>query len=278
MVSDPFLVGVFFGFVPSMGFLYILLHRFEGLFSDRRAFFAYLLGLGGGLVATLLQMFLGPSGREAAPLAALEVALFGVVHALVFAAFLNSRRFRARRDTPFYGVAFGLGFGALNVLFLVGNAVSRLAQASGSTLVETLSLTYIGLYFIGSILVHASVGAWIGRGAATRRLKGPLLQSAVVEAAYLGASFLLFLDPLGTAVPVIALAFSIALIARVLRAELETLIPPEIRREMDIHRRRIAREAMLAANRSSGSGPDEARTPDAGSGATPPRDPGSKET
>src|SRR5687767_3706281 len=173
MVSDPFLVGVFFGFVPSMGFLYILLNNYEGLFSDKRAFFAYLIGLGAGLLATILQLFLGPTGAEDPPTAVFEILLFGVVQALLFAMALNSKRFRGRRDTTFYGVAFGLGFGAINVLFLVGRAVNQLGQTPGSVLVETIALAYVGLYFIGSILLHAAVGAWIGRGAATKNLVGP---------------------------------------------------------------------------------------------------------
>lgn len=275
MVSDPFLVGVFLGFLPSMGFLYILLNQYEGLFSDKRAFFAYLLGLGGGLVATILQLYFGPTGREPPTLAAFEVILFGLIHALIFAMMLNSKRFRAKRDTPFYGVAFGLGFGALNVMILIGNAVSNLGTTPGNVFVEALSLAYIGLYFMGSILLHASVGAWIGSGAAGRGLVKPVIQSAFAEALYLAGLYLLFLDPWGTIVPVVALAISILIVRGVLRSHLDPIIPAELRREMQIHRRRMAREAMLEPNRPNESGPDAARTPAAPEEATRPRDPGS---
>lgn len=273
MVSDPFLVGVFFGFVPSMGFLYILLNNYEGLFNDKRAFFAYLIGLGAGLIATILQMFLGPSGAEAPNIAFLEVLLIGVVHALLFAMALNSKKFRGKRDTPFYGVAFGLGFGALNVLFLVGNAVAQLARTPGSVLVETLSLSYIGLYFMGSILLHAAVGAWIGQGAATRSIFQPLLKSAAAEALFLGGFFLLFLEPWGSFVPIVALGLTIALIAHVLKHDLDTIVPPEVRHEMEIHQRRLARQNMLEATESSGSDPAEAQTSVAASEAPKPLDP-----
>lgn len=273
MVSDPFLVGVFFGFVPSMGFLYILLNNYEGLFNDKRAFFAYLIGLGAGLVATILQMFLGPSGAETNTVAVLEILLFGVVHAFLFAMALNSKRFRGKRDTPFYGVAFGLGFGALNVLFLVGNAVAQLARTPGSVLVETLSLSYIGLYFMGSILLHAAVGAWIGRGSAQRSLLQPILQSAAAEALFLGGFYLLFLEPWGTFVPIVALVLTIALIAHVVKHELDPIIPPEVRREMEIHQRRLARQSMLEPTESSGTDPAEAQRSVAGSEAPTRSDP-----
>ncbi|HEX9816064.1 MAG TPA: hypothetical protein VGB18_03700 [Candidatus Thermoplasmatota archaeon] len=273
MVSDPFLVGVFFGFVPSMGFLYILLHNYEGLFNDKRAFFAYLIGLGAGLIATIFQMFLGPSGAETPTVAFLEILLFGVVHALLFAMALNSKRFRGKRDTPFYGVAFGLGFGALNVLFLVGNAVAQLARTPGPVLVETLSLSYIGLYFMGSILLHAAVGAWIGKGSATRSIFQPLLKSAAAEAIFLGGFYLLFLEPWGSFVPIVGLSLAIALIAHVLKHDLDTIIPPEVRHEMEIHQRRLARQSMLEATGSSGTDPAEARTTAAAPEAPKPLDP-----
>jgi hypothetical protein len=271
LVSDPFLVGVFFGFVPAMGFLYILLHRYEGLFSERGAFFAFFTGLGGGLVVTLLQLFI--SARGAGQLV-LVILLFGVLDALVFAAFLNRRRYRGKRDTPFYGVAFGLGFGALNVLFLVGHVVVRLAAVT-DIVVETLGLVLVGLYFIGSILVQASVGSWIGRGAAQGELLGECIKTALVEAAYLGGFYLLFVPTVSNLVPFIGLGLAIALIAYILRAVLDPLVPEAIRREMGVHRRRLARQRMLegSSTRPSGTDPDEARTGGSPSEAPPPRAP-----
>lgn len=273
MVSDPFLVGVLFGFVPSMGFLYILLNNYEGLFNDKRAFFAYLLGLGGGLIATILQIFLGPSGQESDAIAILEILLFGVVHAFLFAMALNSKRFRGKRDTPFYGVAFGLGFGAINVLFLVGNAVAQLARTPGSILVEAVSLSYIGLYFMGSILLHAAVGAWIGRGSAEQSLMAPILKSAAAEALFLGGFYLLFIEPWGSFVPIVGLALTIALIAHVVKHDLDPIVPPEVRREMEIHQRRLARQTMLDPTESNGTDPGEARKDAAGSEAATRPDP-----
>lgn len=267
MVSDPFLVGVFFGLVPAMGFLYILLHRFEGLFQERKAFFAFFIGLGGGLIVTLMQMFFQP--RNPAEIG-IVLGLFGLLHALVFAAFLNSRRFRGNRDTPFYGVAFGLGFGAINVLFLIGNTVRRLDPLQ-DVLVETLTLVILGLYFIGSILVHASVGAWIGRGTSRGRLGGEILRASITETLYLSLFYVIFLPRFGTVLVFVALAASITLIAHILNNVLEPLIPEAVRRELEIHRRRLARQFMRdEANQSSGTDPDAARTPGSPAEDSPP--------
>lgn len=261
MVSDPFLVGLFFGLVPAMSLLYILLHRFEGRFNERRSFFAFFVGLGAGLVATLLQLFLGPAGQTRWGLLPVFAGLFGLVNVLLLTMVLNSRRYRGRTDTPFYGVAAGLGFGALNVLFLVGNAVRQLGTTRGSVLVEALSLSFVGLYFIGSILVHAAVGAWVGRGAARHDLLPEILRGTVAEATYFSGFFLLFNEAVSSFVPVVAVAAAIILIGYVLRTVLEPILPPEVRREMDVHRRRIARGVLRDVNPPSGTDPGAARTP-----------------
>jgi hypothetical protein len=256
-----------------MGLLYILLHRFEGLFQERKAFFSFFIGLAGGLIVTLLQMFF--RGRDWLELALITL-LFGLLTALVFAAFLNSRRFRGKRDTPFYGVAFGLGFGALNVLFLVGNTVRRVDPLE-DVILETIALVLIGLYFIGSILVHASVGAWIGRGTSTGRLGGEILRAAVAEAAYLGLFFVIFLPRFGTVLIFLCLGGAITLIVHILNNVLEPLIPEEVRREMEIHRRRLARQFMReGSSRASDTDPGAARTGDSpGEDPPPPAPPSS---
>lgn len=261
MVSDPFLVGLFFGLVPAMSLLYILLHRFEGQFNERRSFFAFFVGLGAGLVATLLQLFLGPGAQTRWEVLPVYAGLFGLVNALLLAIVLNSRRYRGRPDTPFYGLAAGLGFGALNVLFLVGNAVRQLGSGRGSALVEALSLSFVGLYFIGSILVHAAVGAWVGRGSAHQDLLPEILRGALAEALYFSGFFLLFHEALGTFVPLVGVAAAIGLIAYVLRTVLQPIVPPEVRREMEVHRRRIARGVLREVNPPNGTDPGAARTP-----------------
>ena len=262
MVSDPFLVGVFFGLVPAFGFLYILLHRYEGLFNEKRSFMAFFLGVGGGLVATLLQLFLGPGAGRPTVFLPVYPLLFGLINGLVLTLILRTKRYRGRPDTPFYGLAIGLGFGALNVLFLIGNAVRNLQTSASDAIAEALLLSLLGLYYIGSILVHAAAGAWIGRGIAKHNLLPDLGKAVVVEIVYLAGFFALFSDVGSRLVPPVGLGLSILLIKFILERVLDDIIPPEIRREMRVHQRRLARGVMRQEPKPTETGPDEARTSD----------------
>ncbi|MBI2077889.1 MAG: hypothetical protein HYT80_05895 [Euryarchaeota archaeon] len=274
MVSDPFLVGVFFGLVPAFGFLYILLHRYEGLFNEKRSFLAFFLGVAGGLVATLLQLFLGPGSGRGAVFLPLYPLLFGLINCLVLTLILRSKRYRGRPDTPFYGVAVGLGFGALNVLFLIGNAVRSLQTFSASDpILEALLLSLLGLYYIGSILVHAAAGAWIGRGIAKHDLLPDVGKAVLVEVVYLAGFFALFGDIGSRLVPPLGLALSVLLIKFILERVLDEILPPEIRREMRIHQRRVARGVMRQETTPNETVPSEARTGGSPDEAPPPRAP-----
>ncbi|HLE47814.1 MAG TPA: hypothetical protein VI818_05905 [Candidatus Thermoplasmatota archaeon] len=269
MVSDPFLVGFFFGLVPAFGFLYILLHRYEGLFNEKRSFFAFFIGMGGGLVATLLQLFLGPGSGRPAVFVGIYPLLFGLINCLVLSLILRMKRFRGRPDTPFYGVGVGLGFGALNVLFLIGNAVRSLAAAASDIFVEAFLLSLLGLYYIGSILIHAAAAAWIGRGVARHNLLPDAGKAVLVEVVYLGGFFLLFSDIGSRLVPPLGLGLSILLIRYILRDVLDEIIPPEIRREMQVHQRRVARGLMRPDPTPNETDPAEARKDDSPAAAPP---------
>lgn len=270
MASDPFLVGVFFGLVPAMGTLYLVLHRFEGLFSERRAFFAFFIGIAAGLFGTLMQLFVG--GRSGTlPTRVAFVLLYGLANAAIMAAILNSRRYRAKPDTPFYALGLGLGFGAMAVLFNVGEAVTRLTGAD--LLIETVSVVLVGLYFIGSIFVHACAAVWIGRGAAEGGLVLQITKAASAEGLYQLGFLLLFLPWASALVPLLALAASIALLLHVVENDLRGMLPPEIQRELDIHLRRIGRARMRDATGASGIDPGEAHTGDSRPEADPGPDP-----
>ena len=256
MVSDPFLVGVFFGFVPGMGFLYILLKEFQAFYQEKRVFRAFFIGMGVGLLATFAEVILGPApdAIEGGPAAALALYSFllAALEVGAFAVVLNWKTYRAKRDTPYYAVAFGLGFGATNVLFLVGNLVAGL-ETGQTGYAEAVFVAILGLYFIGSILVHAAVGAWIGRGVSQGGLVGNLLLAIVTRGAYLSGFYAMFRlqSPLASiALPFVGATIGVALVAHVIRDVLRPIVPPEILREMEIHKRRIAREVVRPETRS----------------------------
>lgn len=253
MASDPFLVGVLFGFVPAMGFLYILLHNYERFFEEKRVFKTFLAGLIAGFLIALFESVFGP-GAALNPEAddALAVAgvvlialLFGLLETMVAMAVLNWRSFRVRKDTAFYGAAFGLGVGAVIAVFVVGRSVPILtAGTTGWN--EVFLLVLIGLYFMGAILMHAGAYVWVGQGVVERNLVVAGAKSTAVLGAYTLVFFLLprLPDAAANVVPFIAVAAAIWFIAYILRTVLDQVVPVEVLREAGIHRRRLARQRM----------------------------------
>ena len=271
MANEAFLVGVFYGIVPAMGFLYILLHEYQAYFDEKRVFRTFFIGLIVGLGTVLLEAALRPLAAEGTHAqawadAALRAALFGLLEALVAAMVLNWRTFRGRRDTPFYAAAFGLGFAAVQTLFLVGGAV----RGFGPTVTwgDVYLLSLFGLYFVGSILVHAAAFVWIGVGTGRGRLPTMVMRAAATLAAYL---FLLELalrldPPVANLVPLAAVVAAVYLMARVLRGVLDQVVPEEVLREAGIHRRRLARQRLREAPDSEHAEPSGAGLEDEASG------------
>lgn len=262
MASDPFIVAVFFGFVPAMGFLYIVLREYTSLFSEKTMFRTFFIGMVMGAVVALMEYFMSPvvagvSGADPSKpgtLAALVAfaLLLGLLEALAFASVLNWRTFRGRRDTPFYGTAFGLGFGCTSALFLMFVFLQLGALSGAGTLREALVraglLAVFGVYVCGAILGHGAMGAVIGRGAARQALRNDVLRAAGIRAAFVvGLYGILLPKPFALIDDAIALAsavFGTVLIGRAMRNVLDLVVPPEVLREMGIHDRRVARRVL----------------------------------
>jgi hypothetical protein len=266
MAVDPFLMGILFGFLPAMGFLYIILHNYQSLFDEKRIFKAFVIGLVVGLFVTILQSVLAPGqalnpdSPDAANFSGvlLIALLLGTMDALAGAAVLNWRSYRGRRDTPFYGIAVGLGFGAVNAVFLVGRSVPALtAGAVGAA--EAFLFVLLGCYFIGSILVHAGAYVMVGQGAALGTIWKQTFRASLVLGAY-SALFLILPrvpDWLANMLPLLALASAIAFIAWIMDRVLDRIVPDDVLREAGIHRRRLARSRM----RQTSSQQEEATGP-----------------
>jgi hypothetical protein len=258
MANSPFLIGAFFGIIPAMGFLYILLNNYQPFFNEKRLFKTFFLGFIVGLVAVVIENTLGP-GRSLDPAVdgALGYAglagyalLFGLLETLMATAVLNWRTYRGRKDTPFYGPALGLGFGAVSALFIVGSRV--LILTGGATgWQEVVLLSLFGLYFIGSILIHAGAFTIVATGTANADLTKPIILSTLIIGGYLWILFLLPHLPGGLAnlMPIVAIAAAIAFIAYVMREILDKVVPEEVQREAGIHLRRMARKRMREGER-----------------------------
>lgn len=260
MVSDPFLMGVFYGFVPAMGFLYILLHTYEAFFNEKRLFLTFFVGIVFGVVITALTQTLGPKVVLVATAAdpslfqlgelLVFAALIAVLETAAFTAVLNWRTFRGRRDTPFFGTAFGLGFGAANVIFLLGGILRALElQGATADLYEVLLLSIFSLYFIGSILAFAAMGAWVGRGTASGDLWPEFARASLLRTTFNALFYAILVSSLhaplfSNLLPVLGIIVGVLVIRHVIRFVLDRVVPPEVLREMEIHKRRLARAVV----------------------------------
>lgn len=257
MASDPFLVGVLFGFVPAMGFLYIILHNYQQFFDEKRVFKTFFVGLVAGFLIALFESLFGPGAAldpdadDTLALAGvvLMALLFGLFETMVAMAVLNWKTFRVRKDTAFYGAALGLGVGAVIAVFVVGRSVPVLTQAATGW-AEVYLLILLGLYFMGAILMHAGAYVWVGQGVVERDL---VVTGAKSTLALGGYTLIFFLQPrlppaAASVLLVLALAGAIAFIAYILRTVLDQVVPVEVLREAGIHRRRLARRRMREAS------------------------------
>ena len=169
MVS-PVLIAVPVTVLPAVGALWYLLKRYEDYFEDAKVFLALVFGFFGGLFAIFMEMTAFPFAHPQF----IDAMGVGTAFAFFIGAYaffetgcktiiLGMRRFRGRKDTPYYGAALGLGFGAMMALGFVAinlNAVDANAAAQNVT-AERFA------YSAPSFLGHGRVA--VGRDLRARR-------------------------------------------------------------------------------------------------------------
>ena len=250
--------------LPALGLLYYLLNRYEGYFEDARVFFSLTVGFFAGIVVAFLEnvafafdsaSFIAQAGIGTA------FVLFLVGNAFVEAAaktvVLGSGKFRKRKDTPYYGAALGVGFGAMVALQSVAlglNQTSLLDRPFDAR--WALVLTLILAAGAGTILSAAATGVWVGRGAADGRLWRGLAHGALLTIPTLAC--LWFFRPAPAVLPAFAsLLYGLVLVVVTQRRILDRIVPPEIRDMVAKERRREARRA------AAGDAPNEPGGPSA---------------
>lgn len=253
MVS-VFLVAAAVTIVPALGFLWYLLGRYEGYFEDARVFFALIVGFFAGLVVSFLENALFQFDSDAFALSAglatafvLYVAGYAVVEAGAKTVVLGASKFRKRKDTPYYGAALGIGFGAMVALQSAARGFQRIADLGFAWDFTTVTLGLLVLMLaLGNLLTQGAAGVWVGKGSAEGRLWRGTAHGALVHMPLLA---LLWLSRLEGALPVTiacagAVAYGMGIVAYTQRHILDKVVPPEIRDLVMKERRRAEREKM----------------------------------
>jgi hypothetical protein len=250
-------VAVFFSVIPAMVLLYFMLGRFEGFFDEKRLFKYLVIGLVAGAVIVLLQLlilrFHEPGRLLAHPIhVGLPILAIGypLIEAASKVAVMNYHTIAGRRDAPFYGTSFGLGFGAILTFITVGRGIREflLFPPPGVTHLEIgIFFTLLFLLFLGGIMLHAVTGTVIGKFTGDSDPLRALGWGTVLGAPfYLGYYFLYTTPPtqLGGAmtlgIPFAMLFIGIVAVRFAVFRILDKVVPDEIAKEVrrDLRRKR----------------------------------------
>lgn len=252
-------VAVFFSVIPAMALLYVMLGRFEGFFDEKRLFKYLVVGLVAGAVVVLIQIvvlrFHEPARLASHPVqVGLPILAIGypLLESAAKVAVLNYHTIAGRRDAPFYGTSFGLGFGAILTFITVGRGVRAflIAPAPGVTHLQiTIFFTLLFMLFLGGIMLHAVTGTIIAKHTADSDPLRAFGWGTVLGAPfYLGYYFLYTTPPtaLGGAmtlgIPFAMLLIGIIAVRYAIFKVLDKVVPDEIAKEVRRDLRRKRRE------------------------------------
>lgn len=257
-MASPSLVASLLTLVPAMALIYWVLRRYEGYFEQNRLFFGLTVGLFAGILVKFLEMQLFPFDQpralqQAGPLttgtlvysAAYTIVGFAALAGLAMAAVLGFRKFRARKDTPYYGVSFGLAFGAMYAMPLFAATIAPLVQPALRLDASALAYDLATLAFAtGLLMAHGAAAVWVGQGSAQGKLwKGAAQGSGLLMPAMAVTWF--WTQDGAQLVPALAsLGYGSFLTVMAQRKVLDLIVPPEIRDQVRRERRRAQRKGQ----------------------------------
>lgn len=262
-----FLVASVVTILPALGFLFYLLNRYEGYFEDARVFFSLTVGFFVGMVVAFLETVAFRFGStEFIQAAGLATAFFfsvagnAFVEAAAKTAVLGTAKFRKRKDTPYYGAALGIGFGAMVALMEVARRFTLIEELGWAFDAPTATVVLLILAFaFAAILVHGAGGVWIGKGSADGKLWRGMGQGSLVQMPVLAFAFVGTFEGRWTAIVAAgaSVVYAIAIVLYTQRHILDKVVPPEIRDMVLKERRREARREERAATSQPEPAPPE---------------------
>lgn len=235
-----FLAGLL-GLGPALALMFYTLRNYDypyvekALFSDRRLFASFAVGMVAGTASAALTYFLLPASDFALILVVLLlVALFDELFKMVY---LNLRTLRGRFDATFYGAALGLAMGGSSSMAFAYVALGTLGLG---TVTVAFSLA-VALSLVG---VEFFAGSLLGSGAANGRMVQPLGE-ALAARTLVAVPLALLLSPpdatVGWAAGVLAVGGGLGLAWMAHATVLPEALPQDVRRGIRRRRRRLPR-------------------------------------
>lgn len=245
-----FLLAAVVTILPALGLLFYLLGRYEGYFEDARVFFALIVGFFAGLVVAFLENvafrfdspdFIDSAGAGTALL--FYVGGYALVESAAKTIVLGAAKFHKRKDTPYYGAALGIGFGAMVALQTVAvrfQAIQDVGWAFDQPTALVVGLTV--LFAAANLFVQAASGILVGRGVADGRLWRGLAHGALAEMPFFLFLWFGLVDRVAfiVAAALLGVAYGLGLVLWTRRI-LDGIVPPEIRDQVLKERRRARR-------------------------------------
>lgn len=139
------------GIIITLVILWLSLRRYEGYFSEKKLFLSFLAGMAMGFVVIVIEFLTSEINLLMA------ILVFPTIEQLSKLMILNYRAYREKRDAPIYGLAVGLGFGAIFV------PISALVMIKG----QVLDISFILASLLGGlaiIFLHGVTGSMLGYG------------------------------------------------------------------------------------------------------------------
>jgi hypothetical protein len=160
----------FIGFGPAVLLLYILLYRYEGMFSEKKLFLFFAVGMVAGMAVAAAHSYL-----ELFYLLDLTSALLilviglSLLEELIKAIILNYPKFLLKHETPYFGAGLGLGMGSMIVMALGQESLRNTEVLDTSEILITGGILL--LYSFNMAFLHGSNGVLVGYGSATGDIK-----------------------------------------------------------------------------------------------------------
>lgn len=250
-------IGILFAVIPAMALLYRMLHRFEGFFDEKRLFKFLLIGMLVGSVVTVVEVvflrFHEPFRLQSATWRAgfiTLIATYPLIEGAAKTAILNWHTLAGRPDTPYYGVAVGLGFGASSTFMLVGLAYAFLLSSAEVALLSHVELIVFGTLmftlFVGGIGFNAIAGVQIAKATAERDLLRALGIGTALALPFYTAYYVFW--SASTVVgrfsaPIILVLVAVWALDRFGQQALEGIVPDELARQVRRDLRKSGRDA-----------------------------------
>ncbi len=237
--------------LPAMGILFWILHRYEGYFEQNRLFFALTLGIFSGLLLRFLEVYMFQFESQFTVAATglffsfLYTAVgYSLLEALANQAVLGFRKFRTRKDTPYYGASLGVGFGAMWSLQVVTVLIQPVTEPalvlSGLGAAKLLEGILLGA---GLVLAHAGAAIWVGQGSGEGKLWRGTMVGALWLVPALGIYWYVVAGSPGLLPALAMAAYGLLALTQAQKRVLDTIVPPEIRDMVRKERRRAARKS-----------------------------------